>query len=304
MDSSVVAWFRRHAPDAVKRRIRDLIERGVPDSDDRIRKYLRDGRVPWSPGYSEYKRRYVLQLLGSEEFLRPFREGAELPAGHGERLDERVVEYPWLFSRSNGWGVRVLDAGSTLNFPEILSTSYLRDREVIVYNLKHGWMASDRHVSYISGDLRDMILRDDIVDLVVCISTLEHIGLDNTRLYTGDVRYREHRPDDYRRALREFRRVLRPGGRLMVTVPFGKATVLGWLQQFDRGGVEEIVRGFDGTVRDISYFKYEPTGWRRASAAACAECEYFDVHAGRPCDTDYAAAARAVACLDLEKPPS
>jgi SAM-dependent methyltransferase len=258
--------------------------------------------VPWSPGYSEYKRRHIAQLLLDDDVLRTFRTSAVLPPRHGERLDERVVEYPWLFSRSDDWGARMVDAGSTLNYPDLLAHPRLRDRALVVYNLQQGWRATERRVAYVTGDLRSLAIRDGLVDLVVCISTLEHIGLDATQLYTRDLRFREDRPEDFRLALREFRRILRPGGRLMVTVPFGRAANLGWLQQFDRAGVDEIVRAFEGEVVDASFFKYEPDGWCRATPDACAACEYFDIHAGPGGAPDYAAAARAVACLDLRRP--
>jgi ubiquinone/menaquinone biosynthesis C-methylase UbiE len=163
-------------------------------------------------------------------------------------------------------------------------------------------MASRPNVSFIVGDLREMILRDESMDVVVCISTLEHIGLDNTLLYTDQRRFRENSPQDFGVVLREFRRILRPGGRLLLTVPFGVAARLRWLQQFDHRGVGEIMRAFGGDVLDESYFKYEPTGWTRSSAAACVACEYFDVHAKATWDPDVAAAARAVACLELMKP--
>jgi SAM-dependent methyltransferase len=301
MTPSAVRWLRRRIPAPLKRGLRAWWPAVRPTVDDKIARYLAEGRIPWGLGYAEYRTRYVERLVTDERLLEMFRKGEPLPRGHGERLDERVVEYPWVLSRARDWGPRVLDAGSTLNFAEFLGHPALEGREIIVYNLVHDWMARRTRVSYIAGDLRDMVLRDDVVDVVVCISTLEHIGFDNTLLYTQDRRYREQRPTDYQRALREFRRVLRLGGRLLLTVPFGKPGHHGWFQQFDGEGLEQIVRTFAGAVHEIAYFKYEPTGWRRASPEACAACEYFDVHAKRSPDPDYAAAARAVACLDLTK---
>jgi SAM-dependent methyltransferase len=302
MNAALTAWLRRKAPRRLRRYLRGVAAAGSDGGDARIERYLQTGRIPWSPGYSEYRRRCVARLLGDDGVLRAFRDARPLPAGHGERLDERVVEYPWLFARAEGWGARVVDAGSTLNYPELLAHPRLAGRRVIVYDLRHGWRTADRRVAYVAGDLRAMSLRDGAVDLVVCISTLEHIGLDSTRLYTQDPRFREDRPGDFRVALREFRRVLRPGGRLMATVPFGRAAHLGWLQQFDRAGVEAIVEAFGGQTLDVSYFKYEPDGWRRAAPDECVACEYFDIHARAACDPDHAAAARAVACLDLVRP--
>jgi ubiquinone/menaquinone biosynthesis C-methylase UbiE len=42
------------------------------------------------------------------------------------------------------------------------------------------------NISYVYGDLRNTILKDQCFDEIVCISTLEHIGMDNTMLYTKD----------------------------------------------------------------------------------------------------------------------
>jgi ubiquinone/menaquinone biosynthesis C-methylase UbiE len=170
---------------------------------------------------------------------------------------------------------------------------------VIVYDLAHQWLSGRGNVSYVAGDLRDMMLRDSVVDVIVCISTLEHIGLDNTMLYTDDRRFQETRSDDYTRALREFRRVLRPGGRLYVTVPFGRPTRLRWLQQFDAAGVNALVDAFGGAEEQTAYFRYTSAGWQTATAAECADCEYFDVHSRGSFDPDMAAAARAVACFEF-----
>lgn len=291
-------------PGPVKRALKAILPAKPLPADEQalIRLYLDGGRIPWSPGYGEYRLQYVTRLLADEGLLEAFRDGRALPEGHGRRLDERVVEYPWALCRHGRWGPRVLDAGSTLNYPALLDHPALKDRQVIVYNLAHDWVGARANVSYIVGDLREAVLRDETVDVVVCISTLEHIGLDNTLLYTHQRRFREKSPGDYRTVLREFHRILRRGGRLLVTVPFGVAATLRWLQQFDRRGVGEIIEAFGGDVADESYFKYEPTGWVRSSADACAGCEYFDVHAKVTWDPDVAAAARAVACLELVKP--
>jgi hypothetical protein len=303
MRSRLAQRIRARIPAPLKRWIKgQLLGITSPASPDAmIQGYLDGGRVPWSPGYSQYKLQYLACSLADEALLEAFREGRDLPQGYGYRLDERVVEYPWVFSRAAQWSRRILDAGSTLNKPVFLDQPALKDKEVIIYNVTYDWMDTRRNVSYITGDLRETILRDGVIDVVVCISTLEHIGLDNTFLYTPDRRYRENRPEDYKRALRELRRILTSHGRLLVTVPFGRAANLGWLQQFDQRGIEEIIGEFGGQVLDVSYFKYEPTGWVRSTAAGCAGCKYFDIHARGQCDPDYAAAARAVACIELLK---
>ena len=43
----------------------------------------------------------------------------------------------------------------------------------------------------IYGDVRDTILKRECVDEIVCISTLEHIGMINTFIYSNDSRFNE-----------------------------------------------------------------------------------------------------------------
>lgn len=292
-------WVRERLP---RRHQRTPLPTAAPaGADALIKRFIDGGSIPWSAGYGEYRLQYVTQILSDRILMARFRNAGPLPPGHGYRLDERVVEYPWVLSRSDEWGARVLDAGSTLNYPAMFDRPELSGRQIIVYNLVHDWKARRANVSYVGGDLRHACIKSESIDVVVCISTLEHIGLDHSR-FQDDSRYRENRPKDYMAVLHEFRRILTPRGRLLVTVPFGKPTSATWLQQFDRHGIDGVINAFAGDVRDVAYFKYEPSGWIRSTAQGCADCEYFDINAGNGFGTDYAAAARAVACIELRKP--
>jgi len=259
------------------------------------------GRKPWSLGYWEYRNAFILSVLRDEKQMERFRTNQSLAPGYGARLDERVVEYPWVLSRLEINANLLLDAGSTLNWCDLLDLPVLARRSVVIYTLAPGSVYSRSNISYIYGDLRSTILRDSCFDEVICISTLEHVGMDNTLVYTQDDRYREASLDDHLLVVKEFRRLLRPGGRLFVTVPFGRFQNLGWLQQFNDAMIDRVTAAFGGHVRDQAFFKYSLNGWALATAAACAECEYYNVHSQPASPPDFAAAARAVACLELEK---
>ncbi len=266
-----------------------------------IRKYLRSGRVPWTIGYSDYRNDVIHGLLKDPQALELFRSGGDLPASHGIGLDERVVEYPWVFSRLTSAPSHLFDAGSTLNFPNLLDLPVLKQKRIVIYTLAPESFSAMENVSYLFGDLRDTILRDSVFEEIVCISTLEHVGMDNTRIYTGDQRFHEHRTSDFRRVMTELRRLLAPGGRLLLTVPFGAYQDFGWLQQFDRTMLEDAIRVFNGRTIDLTVYRYLPTGWGRSNLDGCRDCEYHDPHGDVSNAADGAAAARSVACVHLER---
>src|ERR1700720_3681870 len=73
--------------------------------------YRLRGRPPWSAGYHTSKRRAIEAAIDQRAVTR----GRNLPAGFGVAIDERVVEYPWLFGHLSEMGKatpRILDAGS------------------------------------------------------------------------------------------------------------------------------------------------------------------------------------------------
>jgi SAM-dependent methyltransferase len=272
-----------------------------PQSNNSIQQYLDSGRIPWSPGYKPYRLQLLQQAITNEKLLESFSRGEALPQNYGFGIDERIVEYPWVLSRLDRHPARLLDAGSTLNYPYLLDLPQLATKSIIIMTLAPEHLEKRANVSYLYGDLRDIIIRDRIFDLVVCISTIEHIGLDNA-LYTKDSKYQENSPQDYRSALSELRRVLVPGGRLLLTVPFGLKQNFGWMQQFDDRGLTDISIAFGSEPVSTTFFQYLPQGWIISDREACSQCEYYNIHSTPEPASDRAAAARAVACLELVKP--
>jgi SAM-dependent methyltransferase len=261
----------------------------------RIAQYLAGGRVPWSVGYEEYKWREIAAALHNPELLRNIAAG-NLPSTWGVGLDERIVEYPWIFSKLCSG--RLLDAGSTFNFPEIIRHPSVKSRELTIFTLepeRHCFAAEK--ISYLYGDLRNLPFRDAWFQEVVCHSTIEHIGMDNS-MY-GE---KEKAGGDHLTALRELVRVLSPGGHLLLTFPCGKFEDHGFFHQFDADMIEQVkaTLASAGTVR-ADFFRYRPDGWHCADWAGCADAESFNPHTGRGRGDDGAAHCRAVCCVEFEK---
>lgn len=259
--------------------------------------FLNEGHPPWKPGYEQHKQRAIAAAMNDAEYD-PF----SLPQGHGWRLDERIVEYPWFYHLLPAGPGRLLDAGSTLNHLPILTAPKIREKSVFVSTLApEGFAAWNLGVSYVYEDLRDTCFRDDFFDAVACISTLEHVGLDNTMLYTNDPAKKEDDAHSHLRCIEQFKRILKPGKTLYLTMPFGIHQNHGWFQIFDGPMVDEVVAMFEPSRVRETIYRYWPQGWVVADRAAAKDATYFDIHKRQDYDPDYAAASRAVVCLELTK---
>lgn len=278
--------------------------------DQQLKKYRQGGYIPWSEGYIIHKTQVIATTIRDHDLLAVFRDSHPLPAGYGLYLDERCVEYPWLFAHLPEAAHTLLDAGSVLNHDYIVSHPYFDSRCLHIVTLAPEAMAYwDRGIGYLYEDLRHLPLRDEVYDAIICLSTLEHVGLDNS-LYTHSPTDIEAKSTDFTAALQELRRVLKPGGALFLSVPFGTYQNFGTFQQFDSDLLAVAIAAF-GPAQTVhkTFYKYTTLGWQRVEEADCRDCCYvpsseWELVNISPLSTgpvDRAAAARAVACIHIVK---
>ncbi len=204
----------------------------------------------------------------------------------GPETTERVVEIPWVISRWRG-EQRVLDLGYAYAPGVYLGALFSLGAPHL-----HGTDWAVAHAPALTrtrADLRALPYRSRSFELVICISTIEHIGMDNSRYglsghlgTDGDVA-----------TLREIERVLSPRGRALVTVPFGRREDHGWFQQYDEAAWTALVDSTSLRSGEVEVFHLTDKGWCHASDRRSVAGASYGV--GAP-------AARAVLCAELVKP--
>ncbi|MHC4123468.1 MAG: methyltransferase domain-containing protein [Planctomycetota bacterium] len=282
------------------------------DSIDRTRRvadkkaYICGGKKPWSRGYNIAKFDFIKDVLGNKALMEKFKSLDRLPDKYGYAYDERVIEYPWTLSRISSKKGRLLDAGSVFNFKEVIENPIISNKNLTIFTLVPERDAFwNKGISYSYGDLRELPFKDSWFDEVCSLSTLEHVGMDN-RQYTR-AESSEKIGLEAKKAANGLVRVLKSGGSLFISVPFGRHQVIEWdgrpfLEQFDSPLLKGLLGVFSScqSVR-THFYKYTKDGWNISTEEKCQDAEYFNIHTTASYDADYAAAARAAALIEVVK---
>jgi SAM-dependent methyltransferase len=268
----VADWFDGSDEEFLDRAWR-LALRREPDADGRGEGLarLREGRIS--------RAAYLAELLEGEPFahVRALDDALAFvrrESGRPRELqapaaaDERAIEIPWVLARYAGER-RVLDVGTVFAEPAYVAGLHeLAVPDLVTVDLAAG--------ATVVADVRDLPFEDGRFDLVLCVSTLEHVGRDNA-LYAVDAPRDEHGDEA---ALRELRRVLVPGGRLLVTVPTGVDDDQGWqVQREPREWIERFERSGFLVFEDELYVR-DDGGWRTATPADAKVARYGTAGAG------------------------
>jgi glycosyltransferase involved in cell wall biosynthesis/SAM-dependent methyltransferase len=205
------------------------------------------------------------EVLTVEQILRERAHSSHpftIPAGEhlpAPNTTERVVEIPWTLSRYEG-EQRVLDLGYA--FASGVYLSALLDMGIPALHGLDIAVLSVPGMHRVAADARVLPYRDRSFDLVLCVSTIEHLGLDNTRY---GLPFEQRDPGAPLRSLKEIARVLAPGGRLVLSIPFGRREERGWMFQHDADSWEELVGGSPLTVVEQETFRLDAEGWGRVN---------------------------------------
>ena len=180
--------------------------------------------------------------------------------------DERVVEIPWVLSRLRG--SRALEVGYAYAEPSYLAALVAAgfDRLTGVDLAK----AEVEGLESVEADVRELPFAAAEFDLVLLVSTLEHVGADNEIYGVEAARGTGARLE----ALTELRRVLTADGRLLVTVPTGEPGDYGWFQQTDVRGWTRLFARAGFFVEEQEIYVLRSDGWRSTSSFVAKGVRY------------------------------
>ena len=192
-------------------------------------------------------RRYVLHQKRPATFF------IDTPM-YGVGDSERCIEIPWSMARYRGESC-VLDVGyANARTPFSSGTQYPEnpypDRP------GHSCYSSARHFG-VAGDALAPPFLPGTFDLIFAISVVEHIGRDNSFILAATS---QRRNSEIWRWPPLWLSV-ETGGRLLVTVPFGRLEEHGWFVQYD---LRRIVALLEATGCDLTlaeYYRYGSDGW-------------------------------------------
>lgn len=167
-------------------------------------------------------------------------------------INERIAEVPFVYAALAELpvGSRIIDVGSTES-PVALSLASLGHRVTALdprpYPLEHANL--EVHI----GPL-ETYQTDDTFDAAVLLSSIEHFGLGAYNL-----------PEDAEadiKALARLRELLKPGGTLVLTTPYGDAPTTKLQRTYSPDQLDALLAGWE--VRERSYLtRVTSTEWRR-----------------------------------------
>lgn len=152
-------------------------------------------------------------------------------------INERIIEIPFAISCLEGVvkNERVLDLGCTESVLP-LNVACLGYKVTGLDYRPYPYYHPNLVVA--QGDILKLPFKSNSFGAVFCISTIEHVGVgfyqDPALPDAGDAL-----------AIGEVRRVLKPGGLLVLTVPFGKAQITPQQRIYDHVSLKRLVSGFN-----------------------------------------------------------
>lgn len=199
-------------------------------------------------------RKFYSKLKGK---LKPLELSSKL-----ERVPERIVEYPFVFKHVTKLKEgRILDVGCYGSYllTELASLGY----EVYGIDIRQ-FPVQYPNVKFIKGNICKTKFPNAFFDMIIAVSTIEHIGIKEPY---GDV---EDLEGD-KKTVKEMTRILKPAGKMLITVPYGKSGTETPYRVYNELSLKELLSGLK--IENIEYFALKNGYWLPTSKVEAEKIE-------------------------------
>ncbi|MEX2624594.1 MAG: DUF268 domain-containing protein [Acidimicrobiia bacterium] len=166
-------------------------------------------------------------------------------------VNERIIEIPFVFAQLShtGPGARLLDVGSNESYLALqLSSLGYRATALDL----HPYPFEHPNLTVVAQPLEQWEGPEEPFDVAICLSSIEHFGLGayGEAPTAGRVDLK---------AMKQLRQWVRPGGLLVLTIPYGSAHVDSLQRVYDKKGLEELLEGWE--TRSSQFAAPIADGW-------------------------------------------
>ena len=171
-------------------------------------------------------------------------------------INERTIEYSWIAKNiSEIKNCYVLDVGAKEGLP---STDLLLNNKNIVYTIDINTSEVNQpneNLILKKGDIRATPFENNFFDAVIAVSTLEHVGI------SGRYGIAESDEEGDFKAMAEIFRILKPGGCVFITVPYGVGRSLPLNRLYSSDRITKLFEKFIVTKNDFFTFNTTYNMW-------------------------------------------
>ncbi len=184
-------------------------------------------------------------------------------------INERIVEVPFIFKNlPQNNKAKILDVGccETILPIQLASLGYkVTGLDIRPYDLSHP------NFSFVQEDICKTKLPPNKFDLIICVSAIEHIGLDT-------IYGKSNQKSSDKKAIKSMFSLLKPGGRLLLTTP---VAVEFSQSKFMKIYTQKKIRQHYKDLKETKEIYYAPnssrTNWRSRPAEQLPSAPNFGV---------------------------
>jgi SAM-dependent methyltransferase len=181
-------------------------------------------------------------------------------------MSSRIVEEPFVLQNIGlERGSKILDIGCAYSkiSLELASLGYqLTGIDLNDYPYTHP------NFRFLKGNFLENKFLDSSLDGVIALSTLEHIGID---CYGGPLL-----EEGDKKAVKEIYRILKPGGKFILTLPFGKRKIMPGQRVYDMESLDDLLNDFAREKEE--FYEYNNDAWLPQKRELIATIDFSEKH--------------------------